>query len=366
MTLFRQINSLLFGLFLLVMTSLVYFQFTQTRDFMSQQMESDLNNTITSLGLMLKPHIETGDMASAETLVNVIFEGGFYRKVTLKWLADDKVQIWENPVVIEGVPQWLIDLDLFKVQKKETLITSGWMQMATLEIEGHPALGYQELWRIMNDTIMILSLLFLLSIFALRFRLKYILKPLHEVAVHAREIGQRKFGQDLTLPKTTELQDVVGAINLMSSQLKQVLSTLDQEVSELKEDQLIDEISNLPNRQYLSAQINNWLDEPGYGGLILAKFDWVEDIYTKYGYQGRDEIIKALSERMQAELPEITQSIIARISNTEFAFLLTKAENHQIETYLQTLIRIINQESQRRVARPIADLLWVSVNVLKT
>ena len=51
MTLFREINSLLFGLFLLVMSSLVYFQFNQTRDFMSQQMESDLNNTITSLGL---------------------------------------------------------------------------------------------------------------------------------------------------------------------------------------------------------------------------------------------------------------------------------------------------------------------------
>jgi EAL domain-containing protein (putative c-di-GMP-specific phosphodiesterase class I) len=36
--------------------------------------------------------------------------------------------------------------------------------------------------------------------------------------------------------------------------------------------------------------------------------------------------------------------VIARIANTEFAFLLTKSEYHQIETYLQTLIRIINQE----------------------
>ena len=117
---------------------------------MSQQMESDLNNTMTSLGLMLQPHIETGDMVTAETLVNVIFEGGFYRKVTLKWLADGKVQTWENPVVIEGVPQWLIDLDVFGVQKKESLITSGWMQLATLEVEAHPALGYQQLWRVMN------------------------------------------------------------------------------------------------------------------------------------------------------------------------------------------------------------------------
>jgi len=344
MTLFRQINSLLFGLFLLVMTSLVYFQFTQARDFMSQQMESDLNNTMTSLGLMLQPHIETGDMASAETLVNVIFEGGFYRKVTLKWLADGKEQTWVNPVVIEGAPKWLIDLDVFGGQKKQRIITSGWMQLAELEVEAHPGLGYQQLWRVMNDTVMILSLLFIISILVLRIRLKTILKPLHDIAFQANEIGQQKFGHSIDIPKTTELKDVVGAINSMSGQLKQVFSSLDQEVSKLKDDKLVDQVSQLPNRQYLFAQIHNWLNEPGFGGLILTKFDWLEDIHSKYGYQGRDQIIKVLSERMQTELPGIAEGVIARITNTEFAFLLTKAEDHQIKTYLQALIRIINQE----------------------
>jgi len=381
MTLFREINSLLFGLFLLVMSSLVYFQFTQTRDFMSQQMDSDLNNTITSLGLMLQPHLETGDVATAETLVNVIFEGGFYRKVTLKWLVDGKEQVWENPIVIQGVPKWFIHLNLFKAQKKETLITSGWMQLATLEIEGHPALGYRELWRVMNDTLMVLSLLFLLSIIVLRFKLNRILQPLHNIAIQAKEISQRKFTQNIELPKTTELKDVVGAINLMSGQLKQIFSTLDEEVHDLKEDKFIDQVSHLPNRQYLSAQINNWLNEPGLGGLILAKFDWLEDIHSKYGYQGRDEIIKVISKRMQAELPKISTCVIARIANTEFAFLITKAEKSTIEIYLQSLIRLINQEltkagcppnnrfslgvSQRLDNMSYSDLLSQSDNALQ-
>ena len=47
---------------------------------------------------------------------------------------------------------------------------------------------------------------------------------------------------------------------------------------------------------------------------------------------------------MKIELAVITEGIIARIANTEFAFLLTKANPAQIEQYLQTLIRIINQE----------------------
>ena len=117
MTLFNQIRSFLFGLFLLVMCSLVYFQFTQTKEFMDTQIESDLNNTTHALSLMLKPHLETGDIAAAETVINVIFEGGFYKKVSLTWLSDQTTQNWENPILVEGVPNWFLELDLFDQKK---------------------------------------------------------------------------------------------------------------------------------------------------------------------------------------------------------------------------------------------------------
>lgn len=72
MTLFRQIYSLLFGLFLVVVISLAYVQFTETQSFLTKQMESDLNNTSHSLGIMLVPDLEAGDIVGAETLINVI------------------------------------------------------------------------------------------------------------------------------------------------------------------------------------------------------------------------------------------------------------------------------------------------------
>lgn len=383
MTLFKQINSLLFGLFLLVMATLVYFQFTQTRDFMNQQMELDLNNAMTSLGLRLQPSLEEGDLLEAEVIVNVIFEAGSYRKIKLEWLIEGKETTWENENAnkVKGVPQWFTNLDLFSALKQESIITVNWRQRAKLQIEANPALGYRQLWDVMNDTLMILSLLFLVSIFLIRYRLNKILKPLHTIALQATEIGQRKFGQQMQAPETVELINVVDAINSMSAQLKRVFASLDQEVMELKSDKLVDQVSKLPNRQYLYAQINNWLNEPGFGGLILAQFDWLEDIHSKYGYQGRDRIIQVLSERMQAELPEIAESVIARIANAEFAFLLTKAEHHQIETYLHTLIRIINQEitkagctpnskfalgvSQRINNMQVSDLLSQSDNALQ-
>ena len=344
MTLFNQINSLLFALFLLVMSSLVFFQFTETKAFMIHQMDSDLNNTVTSLSLMIKPHLETGDEATVDTLVNVIFEGGFYKQVSLTWMADNKQQSWTNGISIQKVPQWFIDLELFEAQSKEVIITSGWLQLATLKVTSNPAIGYRELWRIMNDTLMVLSILFLISVGLLRLRLKRILRPLHEVAEHARDVSQRKFNPDMPIPSTSELKEVVLAINSMSGQIKQVFSALDDEVDSLKHDTLCDAVSQLPNRLYLTGQLNSWLNEPGFGALLLADLDWLEDIHNKYGYQVRDQTIKVLAQKLTENIPKSSESFVARISNTEFAFVLHNAEKEQIREYLQSLIRLINQE----------------------
>ena len=352
MTLFRQIYSLLFSLFLLVVASLGYVQFTETQSFLTKQMESDLNNVSNSLGLMLVPALEAGDIATAETLINVIFEGGYYQQVKLTWLVDGKQQEWTNPLKIEDVPQWFIALDLFHTIKKESTITSGWLQLATLEITAHPGFGYHELWRIMSNAIIAISLLFLVAILSARLGLTLILRPLHTISEHAKNIAKRQFGPDMPLPKTLELKELVIAFNSMSSQLSKVFNSLDEEVTALRKKNLVDHASGLPNRQYMMSRLNSWLSEPGSGAVILAKLDWLEEVHNKYGYQVRDETIRLLSETLQAQLNEISPSVIARIAAFEFAFLVTEVERDQLSKYLQCLIRNINQEMTKAGCKP--------------
>ena len=343
MTLFNQINSLLLGLFLLVVTSLAYFQFTETKGFMESQMSSDLNNTTNALTLMLKPHLETGDVASAETVINVIFEGGFYKKVSLTWLDNDKTQVWDSPVKVNGVPQWFLNLDLFGTQSTESTITNGWIQLATLKLEANPAIGYSQLWKVMYDTFITLTLLFVLSLIILRFRLKKILAPLHRVAGQAQLIAKREFQPDLETPDTIELKEVVLAINSMSGQLQTMFSQLDTEVVSLKSEKLTDKVSQLPNRLYLNAQLESWIKDPGYGGVLIARLDWLEQIDEQFGYQVRDNTIQILAKEMQQTLPSIAPCVIARISSREFVFLVTKASPEQLKVYVQSVIRMINQ-----------------------
>ncbi len=344
MTLFRQIYALLFGLFLLVVISLGYVQFTETKSFLEKQMASDINNASHSLGLMLVPALEAGDMAQAETLVNVIFEGGFYRQVKLTWLADGKEQVWKNPFRIEGVPQWFVNLELFKPISASSTVTSGWLQLANLEITAHPGFGYHELWRILQNALILFSVLFLAAICAARFGLSFLLKPLHGLAEHSRNMEKHRFVPDLPLPKTKELRDVVSAFNSMSAKLSKAFKTLDQEVSNLREKNLIDPVSGLPNRQYMMSRLDSWLAEPGSGAVILARLDWLETVHAKYGYQMRDETIRLLSRALEHELKEAAQSVVTRIAAFEFAFLVSDADSDKLGHYLQTLVRVMNQE----------------------
>ncbi|GGP63912.1 bifunctional diguanylate cyclase/phosphodiesterase [Shewanella saliphila] len=352
MTLFRQIYALLFALFLLTIASVAYVQFSETQGFLTKQMESDLNNASNSLGLMLTPVLEAGDTAGAETLVNVIFEGGYYQQIKLTWLVDGKQQVWNNAIRVNKVPQWFIDLNLFTSINKQTTITSGWLQLATLEITAHPGFGYQELWRIISDITILFSILFLIAIAFARIGLSWILKPLNTLSVHAKQIAERQFGPDMPAPKTKELKELVDAFNSMSAQLKQVFSSLDEEVSALRKKNLVDQVSGLPNRQYIVSRINGWLSEPSTGALYLVKMDWLEDVHSKYGFQVRDETIRILSEKLQQHQDEIAHSVIARIAAYEFAFLVEDCEHDQLTKYLQSLIRTVNKEISKAGSKP--------------
>ncbi|UCX03406.1 bifunctional diguanylate cyclase/phosphodiesterase [Shewanella glacialimarina] len=352
MTLFRQIYALLFVLFLLTIASLAYVQFNETQSFLAKQMESDLNNASHSLGLMLVPALEAGDDAATETLVNVLFEGGYYQQIKLTWLVDGKQQVWNNAIRVQNVPQWFIDLEIFKPIAKESIITSGWLQLAKIEITAHPGFGYQEMWRIITNIVIVFSVLFLIAIIFARVGLSIILKPLNSLSEHAKKIANRQFGPDMPTPKTTELKELVQAFNSMSGQLKQVFNSLDEEVSALRKKNLVDQVSNLPNRQYMVSRINGWLSEPNSGALFLVKMDWLEDVHSQYGYQVRDETIKLLGNKLHQHLDEISPSVIARIAAYEFAFLIEESEHEQLSKYLQGMIRTINKEISKAGCKP--------------
>jgi len=356
MTLYRQlllVVLLIYGGLLAVVFSI---EIGNTRAYLSEQQLSDVNNTSTSLGLSLSPYLEDGDMVAAESVINAMFDSGYYQQIRLQLFADDQLIDRRNSPTIAGVPQWFTNLDLFQPSEQKQVLTSGWMQLGELTVVGHPGYAYLQLWSAMVDLAKLFLVGFLITVLVLIRALRYLLKPLQQIQQQAKQIEQRNFGQAIPLPRTQELRSVVGAINHMSDNIAQQFASQVQEVNSLRKQALQDPVSGLGNRRYFLNQSQSWLAESGVGGLALVSLDIIEAIHVHGGFNQRDEFIAAMGELFSSYTEQQKQLVIARLSNLEFAILAEGYDQQQLESLAEQVQQDIQARLgtwQQHMARPL-------------
>jgi EAL domain-containing protein (putative c-di-GMP-specific phosphodiesterase class I)/GGDEF domain-containing protein len=331
MTLYRQLLVwvlLIFGLMLTVVYSI---EFQSTRDYLSSQQESEVINTSTSLGLALTPYLESGDRVGAESVINAIFDGGFYRKIELKMYTDGSMIERSNAVRVSQIPQWFTDMELFAPVSHEQVLTSGWLQLGDLTLTGHPGFAYQQLWSSMTDLLSWFVIGFLVTVIALIRSLKFLLYPLEQIRHQAEEIQQHHFGKPIRLPKTQELKEVVSAINLMSAKLAQQYKEQVAEAESLRRSAFQDSVSGLGNRSYFMGQSQSWLAESGVGGILMIGVPRLETLYRDEGYHSRDQMVRSIADCLVHKLEFNNQISVARMTATDFAVLVPGFDAEQLK-----------------------------------
>ena len=113
MTLYRQLVIFTVSLFFILFAGTWFAKFESTRLFLTNQLESHAQDTASSLGLAISQYPD--DLVSVETMVNAIFDRGYYE--TIRFMdPHGKILLERNlKVVIEGVPAWFINLVPLKV-----------------------------------------------------------------------------------------------------------------------------------------------------------------------------------------------------------------------------------------------------------
>ena len=93
MSLSKQLSLGLFFVLLLTFVGTIWTNTANTRNYISQQLASHAQDTATSLGLSLTPYMNnTNDTAIVETMINAIFDRGYYRNIEL--IASDGTVIF--------------------------------------------------------------------------------------------------------------------------------------------------------------------------------------------------------------------------------------------------------------------------------
>lgn len=337
MTLYNKLVTGMLAVFLLLIGSVLANEFTTTRNFLEQQQRSEMNNTMNTVGLALAPYLEDKDSVAAESVINALFDGSSYSVVKLTLLDTNEEIVRSYKVVAHGVPQWFIDLNFLTKQRDSRVITSGWLQLAEIEIVSHPGDAYEQLWAALMNLLFAFGVAILIGLFLISFMLKRSLKPLDMIIRKMQEIAENKFGEPLVQPKTKDLIPVVNGINNMSRQIEKSFKAQAKEAQQLRERAYLDPVSRLGNRSFFMAQLSQWLNESANGGVALLQVQFIKDVYDEQGYESGDRLVKELANQLQAANPSPAVTL-ARLNTEEFGFIFPNISEQELKIIAEDII----------------------------
>ncbi len=341
MTLYKQLVAGTVAVFLMLMASVFVIEFNTTRQNLEQQQRSEVSNTINTVGLALAPYLEKKDQVAVESVINALFDGSSYSVVRLVFLDSGDEIVRTYPIHPSNVPKWFTNLNLFSKIHERRVVTSGWMQLAEVEIVSHPGSAYSQLWNAFIRLGIAFIGVFVIGILAIAFILKRALKPLQLIVTKMEQVAKNQFGQPLPRPNTQDLIYVVDGINRMSAQVEKSFKAQAQEAQQLRERAYIDPVSKLGNRAYYMNQLNAWLGDRGMGGVAILEAMFIKELYDDKGYEAGDNTVQEVASQLMVSITA-PNAIIARISANEFAFIFPNMDESQLKQMAVNIKGYIN------------------------
>lgn len=353
MRLSRQLLLIIFLIFLVVFAGTLAISVNNTRVYLSEQMQSHAQDTATSLSLSLAPAMARRDWALVNSMVDAIFDRGYYRELTIVSLDGKPLLERRLPVVIEDVPQWFVRLVPLETPTGEALITTGWRQAGTLLVRSHPGYVYRELWRSSVATFWwflgcgVGAMLLVAAI------LRLALAPLRAIEQQALAIGNREFPILERIPWTRELRQVVLAMNKMSAKVKQILGAQVELTEKMREEAYRDPVTGLANRRHFDSRVAYLLaspDEFPHGALLLLELANFRAYNAQHGFEAGDELLRQAGRLLEQACQDARTHLVARLGGADFAILAAVESADEADALAENICRALAQLSLQGLA----------------
>lgn len=359
MSLSRQLLIILAGLFLFVFAGIFWISVNNTRQYLAMQLASHAQDTATSLGLSLAPHLRHQDMAAMHAMINAIFDRGYYLEIVLENLQGQPLIERANPMRIEGIPPWFIRLLPLDTPWQDSLITTGWHQAGRIKVQSNPGYAYDELWRSAVQTCLWSVAAFALCMLLVLALLRLILSPLRSVEAQALAICKREFPVVEAIPRTRELKRVVLAMNKMSATLEHLISRLVSYAERMRREAHADTLTGLNNRRAFDTYLGHVLrsaEKIPMGVLALLRVNDFAAYNRRHGYQEGDQLLKDIARLIDARCSDYAAAWTARIGGADFAVILPNAGRETAESFAVTLSHGLADLAAAEAAHDLAHI----------
>lgn len=325
MTLSRQLITLIVTVFLLIFSGTFWISVENTRAYLIDQLASQTQNSASSLGVSLVPHMKRKDIATMNTMVNALFDSGYYQSLTITSITGEVLIQRQNNRMIAGVPAWFINRLPLQTASAETMITTGWRQAGQLQLVAHPGFAYQKLWQTTLEIFWWSMIAFIVALLGTTLILRTILKPLHAVEQQAEAICNREFPTVERIPATRELRRVVQAMNRLSLKVKSSIENLTERAEMMRREAHFDDLTGLMNRRGFLAALEHNIKErehAGSGALLLIRLSHFSDYNKTHGFQRGDELLTSLATMISDMTQAYPLAVTARTKGAEFGIIL--------------------------------------------
>jgi diguanylate cyclase (GGDEF)-like protein len=353
MTLYRQLIIFTLLLFLLLFTGTWFAKLKSTRSFLVDQLESHAQDTATSLGLSISQHVVDDDMPAIESMVNAVFDRGYYRIIRFIDTEGNVLIDRVLNVTVENVPQWFIRLFPLKTPEANANVMSGWIQAGSIYVKSHPGYAYKTLW---EDVVRMTIWFVACGIFVLiagGLGLRVLLKPLNHVERQADAICKKKYEIQEPLPWTKELRRVVEAMNRMTHKVKEMFEEQAAHAEGLRKHAYVDSLTGLGNRRYFESQITARLDRRDSttkGIVLLVQIHGLQELNKERGFQAGDDLLKRVAALLQETTVQHVNCVLARLTGGDFGIFIPDVAPWEAEPIAADVANKLSQLVTEQIA----------------
>ncbi|MDL0089366.1 bifunctional diguanylate cyclase/phosphodiesterase [Campylobacter gastrosuis] len=327
MTLFQRIMGAIIAFGILIFIAVGYLNFNSLNSYINDQLGINARHTANSLGLSLKSVVDTEDLSMAQTMINSMFDSGYYQMIRLDDV-DGKVLIESREkLVVDDVPEWFFKVAKLNAPIENSEIMTGWTKFGTLYVQSSTGRAYYELYTGMIGILGTLVSIFLVMILCVYLVVKLILsEPLDKMQKQAEAILEHKFITQDKIPSATDLKQMALAMNAM---VKKVEDIFEQEKKTLNKNQELlykDSDSGLYNRRYFQTKFEEYVASEEYssGAIVLVSFTDLISLKKTLGFERLQSLITKISQTLQDSVNQSkVTSFVARLNDNDFVLLHT-------------------------------------------
>lgn len=346
MTLYRQLIIFTSLLFFILFAGTWMVKLQSTRTFLIDQLASHAQDTATSLGLSLSQQNDENDVPIIESMVNAVFDRGYYRIVRYTDVQGNVLVESKLDVKIENVPQWFIHLIPLKTPEASANVMHGWRQAGTIYVKSHPGYAYRTLWEnVVRMTIWFVGWCIVVLVMG-GFGLKVLLKPLLLVEEQADALCKRHYKFQEKLPKTKELRKMVEAMNRMTHKVREMFDEQVNIAEGLKKQAYYDFLTELGNRRFFESQVTARLDRAGgttKGILLMVQIRDLQGLNQEKGFQAGDKLLQKVGSLLQEATKEFSNTVLARLTGGDFCIFVPDASSWHAESIAEDICQKLSQ-----------------------